>query len=153
MSYINPFLEECFYADTGRGAYLNTRSIAVSASPEKGKPLVFVNSGYSPEFELCAQELSERLRGRVLHRHSGTTALEICYVASGRAEAFTSIGDELWDYVAAASIAKEAGAILRDWENGEWQTSRSDLVVATPTILPLLQNEVHQVYQAHCGKL
>ena len=149
----NPFLAECFYAEAGRGAYLNAERIEVNAGPIKGKPLVFVNSGYAPEFELCAQDLSERLRGRVLHRHFGTTALEICYVASGRAEAFTSIGDELWDYVAAASIAKEAGAVLRDWENAEWTTNRSDFLVATPAVMPLFQPEIHQVYQTHCGKI
>lgn len=147
----NPFLGECFYASSGLGSYLNGEAIRAVSRNHKGRHVVFVNSGYSPEFELCAMDLSERLRGRVIHRHFGSTAIEICYVAVGRADAFASIGDEIWDYAAAACIAAEAGALLHDWQGVPWRSSRSDLLVCLPFAFSELKEEVAAIYLKHCG--
>lgn len=146
----NPFLDECFSAVHGSGAFLNGRKIQVVPAATKGRPLVFVNSGYAAEFERCAELLSEKLRGHVLHRHFGSTAIEICYVAAGRAEAFSSIGDELWDYAGAVSVATEAGAWVSDWEGKVWSIQRSDIVVAAPTSWPLLEPHVQDTFRS-CG--
>ena len=142
----NPFLNECFFADEDFGAFLNADPIEVAPAAPRGKPVLFVNSGYALRFENCARELAERLRGKVVHRHFGTTAMEICYVACGRADGFASIGDELWDYAGAVAISRQARAKIVDWELQEWTIQRSDLLLTAPAVFDCFSSEITDIY-------
>ena len=49
-------------------------------------------------------------------RRSGTAAWDICCVAIGRCNLYFELRVQLWDYAAAALIAKEAGCTITDIE-------------------------------------
>ncbi|PHJ21440.1 inositol monophosphatase [Cystoisospora suis] len=49
-------------------------------------------------------------------RHLGSTALELCYVAAGRLDAYQSLGPKEWDFAAAVLMVKEAGGCVIDFD-------------------------------------
>jgi myo-inositol-1(or 4)-monophosphatase len=68
----------------------------------------------------------------------GSAALQLCWVAAGRADAYFERDIKVWDYAAGALIAREAGAVteLPCPEN-------DDLVIAaTPTVFGQLRSVV-----------
>ena len=106
----NPYLDEMFTAVRGEGAFLNGSPIHVSDEPlSNGIVLV----GTSPYYE----ELSEKtfrmafdyFRKALDIRRSGSAALDLCAVASGRAEVFCELILSPWDYAAGSLIVGEAG--------------------------------------------
>ena len=48
-------------------------------------------------------------------RRTGSAALDLCYVACGRQEAFLEQNLKPWDYSGASVILKEAGGTISDW--------------------------------------
>lgn len=108
----NPFLDECYTAIRGQGAWLNGKPIEVSGKTELSRSIV--GTGFPYDRDARAQ-LLPRL-GRVLSecadvRRLGSAAMDICWVASGRLDAYyESISP--WDGAAGQLVAREAGARL-----------------------------------------
>jgi len=118
----NPFLNECFTAIRGQGAWLNDEPITVSGKTEIGRALVATGFPYQKEGR---EELVQRL-GRALSccadvRRLGSAALDICWVACGRLDAYYETVSP-WDSAAAQLVAREAGARL-----GRFKPTESDL--------------------------
>lgn len=108
----NPFLDECFSAVRDQGAWLNGEPIRVSGKTELSRALVATGFPYRQEGR---HELVEML-GRVLDgcadvRRLGSAALDICWVACGRMDAYYE-SIKPWDSAAAQLVAREAGARL-----------------------------------------
>jgi myo-inositol-1(or 4)-monophosphatase len=71
-----------------------------------------------------------RLVDRVLDiRHSGSAALDLCWVAAARLDGYYEHDTRLWDRAAGALIATEAGATVCDADGGP---DSDRLVVAGP---------------------
>ena len=68
-------------------------------------------------------------------RRAGSAALDLAYVAAGRFEGFWEIGLKPWDTAAGQLIAKEAGAVIADFEGGNNYDRSGNIVVATPKVL------------------
>ncbi|MBU0757745.1 MAG: inositol monophosphatase [Nanoarchaeota archaeon] len=115
-----PFYEEMFYAEKGKGAYLNNERIFVTERTEPDKSMMWYLSGIDSadlDMRLNLQKVFiqsfERVRG------IGALALETCYVAAGRGEGVMRFSDgaKIWDYAAASLILEEAGGKVTDLEN------------------------------------
>ena len=109
----NPFTDEMFRAERGRGAFLNGRGIHVSGRKME-KALVCVGtSPYNPELREKSMAIaSEFLRRAADIRRTGAAALDLCYVACGRADIFYELLLKPWDFAAGALVLQEAGGIL-----------------------------------------
>lgn len=108
----NPFLNECFTAIRHQGAWLNDKPIRVSGKTELSRALVATGFPYRQE----GREQLIRMLGRVLDgcadvRRLGSAALDICWVACGRLDAYYESVSP-WDSAAAQLVAREAGARL-----------------------------------------
>ncbi|MEM7031860.1 MAG: inositol monophosphatase family protein [Chloroflexota bacterium] len=114
---LNPSTGDCYYAEQGKGAFKNGQSIQVSNTSDLGLSLVCTSSGYAQEHKDTQAEVMLRLGGKCGLRRFGATALEMCLVAEGVAEAFICPGDSLWDYAAATLILLEAGGRFTDWHD------------------------------------
>lgn len=117
----NPFSRELFTAAAGQGAYLNGEKIHVSAAQRLEDALVAYGS--SPYEKERAHRLFALYEKIFLHcadfRRSGSAALELCYVACGRQDAYLEENLKPWDYAAGALILKEAGGVTGTWKKGE----------------------------------
>lgn len=107
----NPYLREVFSAEKGKGAFCNDRRIHVSGLPlEKGIVIVGTAPYYREELADRTFALMREYYDRSLDiRRSGSSALDLCSVAAGRAELFFELRLSPWDYAAGSLIVQEAG--------------------------------------------
>ncbi len=130
----NPYSNEVFYAEKGKGAFLNGKSIRVSDRPLSDGLALFGTSPYHPE---NTDETFTMLRKVFDYsrdiRRSGSAALDICSVACGRCELFFEKELQPWDYAAGTVIIKEAGGIALTYSGqAPLLTKGSDVVFANP---------------------
>jgi myo-inositol-1(or 4)-monophosphatase len=111
----NPFDDEMYYAVKGEGAYMNGEKIMSSDAPLKDSLAVFGTSPYYVELQERTFEIAKKLLPQCVDlRRSGTSAWDLCCVASGRCGLYFEMRLQLWDYAAAALIAMEAGCSVTD---------------------------------------
>lgn len=109
----NPYRQETFSAENGKGAYLNGEPIHVSdRTLEEG--IVFF--GTAPYNEALAKKSMDMVYQYFLRtqdvRRSGSAAIDLCTIACGRAELYFELLLNPWDYAAGALIVEEAGGIV-----------------------------------------
>ena len=116
----NPYLDEVFYAIKGEGAYCNGKKISVSSQPI-GKALVLFGSApYNKElFPKTLEILSDYFYKALDIRRGGSAALDLCYVACGRAELYFELLVSPWDFAAGKLIVEEAGGVVTALDGSE----------------------------------
>ena len=109
----NPMTEEFFSAEKGQGAFLNGQRIHTSTWQTLEESLVAVS------FPSMVEETSPDLLAFLKtvpqcqsFRRTGSTALNLAYVASGRYEASWAFACHPWDIAAGAVLVREAGGIV-----------------------------------------
>ena len=112
-----PCRDECFYAWKGGGAYVNGERLRVSLVSEPKDAFVVAELPYNFEqYARTGEHLIRELYGRVAGiRMTGSAALAICYVASGRFDAWLEAFIGKWDFSAAALMVLEAGGRITDF--------------------------------------
>jgi myo-inositol-1(or 4)-monophosphatase len=115
----DPLRDETFCASRGNGATLNGSPIHVSPSPTLNQALVLTGFPYDrrkrSEFYLrFYQAFMVRTQGV---RRSGSAALDLCYVACGRADAFWEWRLHPWDTAAGSLIVEEAGGRMSNFSD------------------------------------
>lgn len=130
---MNPWTGEEFTAVRGGGAYLNGEPIHVSKVPELAQALVFV--GTAPYRRNEMEENFRRIMRVYLASHDvrrfGASALELCYVACGRADGYFEFGTKPWDIAAAWLILREAGGEAVSMDGSRPPLDRESAIVAT----------------------
>lgn len=126
----NPYTDELFSAEKGKGAYLNGSRISVSERPLSDGLALFGTSPYRPEntdetFALLRKvfDFSRDIR------RSGSAAYDICTVASGRCEVFFEKALQPWDIAAGTLILKEAGGVALSFDGEEISFSAPNDVI------------------------
>ncbi len=111
----DPMREELFTASKGEGAQLDGRKIRVSGNKDLDRALI----GTGFPFRQADSEMGPYLEmlGKVVKntsgvRRPGAAALDLCYVAVGRLDAFWETGLQPWDLAAGTLIIREAGGIV-----------------------------------------
>lgn len=128
--------DELFYAAKGQGAFLNGTQIAVSKTNRLADSLIATGFPYY-DFELLEnylnvfQELMTTTRGI---RRLGSAAIDLCFTACGRFDAFFEYSLSPWDVAAGALILQEAGGKVADFSGGDnWLYGRQ-MVGSNPAI-------------------
>ena len=124
----DPVHGELYHAVHGRGATCNDQPLEVPASPSLATALVGTGFSYeAPRRAHQAAALTHVLPAVRDIRRGGSAALDLCWVAAGRLDAFYERGLQPWDRAAGALVAAEAGA----WVGaGSRPPLDSDLTVA-----------------------
>jgi len=144
-----PFTDELFYAEAGRGAALNGRPIHVSSTPFRDALVAVGTAPYYEELEETGIALARAfLRSCADIRRSGSAALDLAYLACGRYDAFFEMRLKPWDYAAGSLIVQEAGGLVRMPLAGELDYSLSTAVVAST---PACMEKVMEVFLAETG--
>ena len=95
----DPIKDEMFYAEKNNGSYLNNKRIRVSKKKNLNECLFASNGKKYKNFELAS-------------RNSGSAALDMAYVASGRYDGFFQENLNLWDIAPGILLIQEAGGII-----------------------------------------
>ena len=114
----NPVMDERFEALDGGGAFLNGSPIRVSRVSRLVDSLVATGFPYSihEHSETIVQRLHQVLVRAQGIRRLGSAALDLCYLAAGRFDAYWEEGLKPWDTAAASVIVKEAGGRMTDYD-------------------------------------
>ncbi len=140
----DPFHNEMFVARRQGGATCNGMPIACNDRPGLDEALVGTGFGYDAARRAQQGGVVARLLPHVRDvRRVGSCAIDLCWVACGRLDAYYERGPRPWDHAAGLLIAAEAGAATL-WD--EIGSSTGDLVVAcAPAILDVLMTHVQPV--------
>lgn len=108
----NPYSDELFTAEKGKGAFLNGAPIHVSDTPFENAVVSFGTSPYDAELAKrtmqCAQDFL--LQAGDLRR-TGSACVDLCDVACGRSDLFFELRLRPWDVAAGSLIVQEAGGV------------------------------------------
>lgn len=109
----DPSLDEVFTATAGGGAHLNDQPLAVSGATDLATALVATGFSYVPERRAAQGALAARVLPLVRDiRRYGAAALDLCWVACARVDAYWESDVKPWDIAAGGLIAAEAGAVV-----------------------------------------
>jgi myo-inositol-1(or 4)-monophosphatase len=113
----DPVRDELFVAERGQGASLNGQSLELAAPPELSTALIATGFGYDPERRGKQGKVAARVLPRVRDiRRGGAAALDLCWLAAGRLDAYYERGPGVWDWAAARIVVEEAGGAVADLE-------------------------------------
>lgn len=131
----HPYLNDTYVAYEGQGAYLNDKRIQVSNRPLKESLVAF---GTSPYNKLLFNDLIQRITNIFPEipdiRRLGAASLDLVYLARGSFDAFLEKSLAPWDIAAGYLIVKEAGGILKTWDNQDINFKENTSVLAgTPS--------------------
>ena len=113
--------DECYWAYKGGGAYMNDHPIHVTDIASMGQAQILLGFPYDSErFRPVVLGLIRQMYGTVgAERLLGSAAVELCYVAAGRAEARIEGLLGPWDVAAGCLILSEAGGRVTDFSGGD----------------------------------
>ena len=143
----DPVLDECFTAIDGRGAWLNGRAIHASSVSSLSESLVAV--GFPPNVQPDAPDLRvflEMLPRCQAIRRTGSSALNLCYIAAGRFDLYWSYSTRIWDVAAGVLIVREAGGCVTSPDGGEFLLDEARFLAAATPELHARLREVALVY-------
>jgi len=154
----DPVAEECFVAAAGHGARCNGRPIRVSGTVELTESLVAVSfpAHTSVESVAVADFLAILPLVRSVRR-SGSTALNLAWLASGRLDAFWARRIQSWDVAAGFLLVSEAGGTLGRFAiDAASPPGPSVIPMAEPSFIaaasiPLLER-LQRVFASHDGR-
>lgn len=142
----DPVKDELFWAEKGRGAFMNNRRLRVSGRGEMADAVIALGTPAigkeEDEYTAFLEQLDAVVRRTASTRRMGAASLDLAYVAAGRFDGFWETGLQPWDVAAGALIIKEAGGFVSDMDgksghiyggsvvagNGQLQRQLLDLV-------------------------
>jgi myo-inositol-1(or 4)-monophosphatase len=117
----DPLRDEVFTAERGRGACLNGKRIAVSATRRFEDAVVGAEWARNQELRERTVAIYARMVARVTSaRAFGSAALSLCYVAAGRLDGYFHFSLSPWDVAAAALIIEEASGRVTTPTGAPW---------------------------------
>lgn len=131
----NPYVDELYCAQRGRGAYLNGKRLSCGDRDLAHSLLIFGSALYYPEEQALTLALFNRAYPLVQDvRRFGSAALDLCYIAAGRAGVFFEARLCPWDYAAGGLIAQEAGAVVTKLDGSPLAMyEKGSVLVGAPT--------------------
>lgn len=138
----DPIIDEMFWAEKGRGAWLGNSKLHVSARRED-----LLLSTTSPRksrknFEAVLAAFSRVVSAGATVRCSGSAALDLAYVAAGRLDGIWYQRLNSWDMVAGVLLVKEAMGMTTDMDGSSVVTDGTGSVIASNG---LIHRELHKL--------
>jgi myo-inositol-1(or 4)-monophosphatase len=124
----DPIRQEIFATTRGEGAYLNNRRIRVSTCKSLEASIINIGS--------LGVQKSKLPEGHVLI--SGSCALDLAYVASGRIDGFFADKLNIFDLAAGALLIKEAGGLITDFNGEENYFINGNVIASNPKLMKII---------------
>ncbi|MCS6851038.1 MAG: inositol monophosphatase [Gemmataceae bacterium] len=135
----DPTRPEMFASARGHGAWLNGRRLQTSKIDRLEEAILA--TGFPPDlrgqeqtlawwrhFSLCTQSL----------RRTGSTALNLAYVAAGRFDGYWGFDSHVWDIAAGVVLVREAGGAVSNVHGETFNPYAPDAVASNGPLQPIL---------------
>ncbi|MEM1106283.1 MAG: inositol monophosphatase family protein [Pseudomonadota bacterium] len=138
---------EIFWAERGRGCWLDQRKLFVAARRKLGEAVIATGTPWMGKSEAAHQtfwgELAALTPVCAGVRRYGSAALDLAYVAAGRFDGFWERGLKPWDIAAGLVLVREAGGIVEEIDGGD--VLRTGAVLASnESLLPELRTRLRK---------
>lgn len=112
-----PMTHEIFFAEKGKGSFLNGSKLAVSKTSSLEKSILSTGFPYNVDENPlnCIETFAKLSRLGLPIRRLGSAAIDLSYVAAGRFDAFWEVTLHPWDVAAGQLIVEEAGGKVTDY--------------------------------------
>ncbi len=142
----NPATHSLFYAEDGKGAYLNDKKIFVSKDDKDHAMVTISTSKDKADQKLCRELLHDLPGGRVIRsvRDIGCAALDLAYVSRGGFEANIQLGLFTYDFSAGILLVKEAGGKITRLDGSPWVFPENKFIASNGVFHDLLVEEVRR---------
>ncbi len=139
-----PLTDESFWAEKGRGAWLQDARLRVSARRDLNECLIGTGM---PHCGRGTPEKWGKIYGAVAShvsgiRRFGSAALDLAWVAAGRMDGFWEDDLDLWDTAAGVLLVREAGGFVTDYRGADRSFERREYVAGSAAIHSKLQKLV-----------
>lgn len=138
-----PITDESFWAEKGRGAWLQTERLRVSARRDLSEALIatgipFLGHGNFAEWSRIFGAVAPEVAGI---RRFGSAALDLAWVAAGRYDGYWESGLKPWDVAAGMLLVKEAGGFVTDFRGQDLAMQRNQFLATNEA----LQTKLHKL--------
>jgi myo-inositol-1(or 4)-monophosphatase len=136
---LDPVRNELFAAAKGHGAWLGERRLHTSSTDRLESALLA--TGFPPD--LSGQERSLdwwryfSYRARSLRR-TGSTALNLAYLAAGRFDGYYAFDNHVWDVAGGVVLVREAGGLITELDGGPFDPYTPDGLASNGPLHPAL---------------
>lgn len=120
----DPIKNEMFYAEKGKGAYLNDQRIRISGRARMrdavfatGIPFLGLHEHMHGQYLARLSNIMAKTAGV---RRFGSATLDLAYVATGRYEGFFEYGLNSWDIAGGILLVQEAGGFVVNENNAPY---------------------------------
>lgn len=142
-------LNELFYAWKESRAYLNGAPVGVATASRSEDTLIGTGFPYYDfdridNYISALKYLMKNTRGL---RRMGSAAVDLCYVAAGRFDAFFEHALHPWDVAAGVFILQQAGGRITDFNGGDNWLFGKEIIAASESYFP----EFFEIIHSHLG--
>ncbi len=125
-----PLTDESFWAEKGRGAWLQDQRLRVSARRDLSEALIatgipFMGHGNFAQWSRIFGAVAPEVAGI---RRFGAAALDLAWLASGRYDGYWEADLNIWDVAAGMLLVKEAGGFVTDFRGGDRALERNEFL-------------------------
>ena len=136
----NPVTNELFWAEKGKGCFLNDKRLRVAARSRLEESVLatgipFLGHGQHGRFLKELHQITQKVAGV---RRFGAAALDLAWVAAGRFDGFWERDLKPWDLAAGLLLVTEAGGKVTDADGGDDILGSGGVCAANLEIHPLL---------------
>ena len=136
----NPVSNDLFWAEKGKGAFVNDRRLRVAARQRLDESVLatgipFLGHGQHARFLKELHQISQRVAGV---RRFGAAALDLAWVAAGRMDGFWERDLNAWDLAAGVLLVTEAGGKVTTAEGGDDVLTAGSVCAANLDLHPLI---------------
>ncbi len=143
----DPLRDELFTASRGGGAMLNNRRIRVTRQSTLRGSLL--GTGFPFKKQQHLEPYLNMFRALCIDsagiRRTGSAALDLAYLATGRLDGFWEVGLHQWDIAAGALLIKEAGGVVTDFSFDQNFLETGNIIAGNPK----MQQIIYQTISAH----
>jgi myo-inositol-1(or 4)-monophosphatase len=142
---LDPSRDELFWGAKGMGAWLGERRLHVSQTTRLERALL--STGFPPDLRgqekalACWRLFSLRTQSI---RRTGSTALNLAYVACGRFDGYWAFDNHPWDVAAGVVLVREAGGQVTNADGSPFDAYTLDGVASNGNLHPAMLDILRQ---------
>jgi len=117
----DPVHNDLFYAEKGKGTFLNDKSVRISQTQELKESFIATGFPFKSKHKLRGylDVFQDIFNSSIGMRRMGAAAIDLAYVACGKFDGFWEIGLAPWDVAAGSILISESGGKVSDFWNNE----------------------------------
>lgn len=131
---LHPTMNELYYAEKGKGAYLNHERISVKKNISIKQAIISIGD-FSKSNENARKvqlQIMTNINDKILKfRMWGSACFDLAYLAAGRTHAHIMFSRNMWDILPGILIAQEAGAVISGIDGSDYDIQKGVLLASS----------------------